>query len=191
MPVPMQGTPLNNAQHTHVCRALPGQQKLDIRLDRLDDAYGSPSIEDIEKFSRWVPASHTFQNSLLQACHGTSNPSSQGPFLQCLPCGHITPTLPSHRCQPQLHRNPGLVCATQLLERSALRCVCCGMLQPHIPCALGQCLQHAVPGAGGGTGHRSSGAGGPRGARCAGARLHASGCQARGTQRHYSMAQYE
>lgn len=35
------------------CRALPGP-KLDIRLDRLDDPYGSPSIDDIEKFCRQV-----------------------------------------------------------------------------------------------------------------------------------------
>jgi len=32
-------------------RLLPGR-KLDIRLDRLTDTYGSPSIDDIEKFSR-------------------------------------------------------------------------------------------------------------------------------------------
>jgi len=38
-------------------RVLPGK-KLDIRLDRLDDKYGSPSIEDIEKFSRWVRGWH-------------------------------------------------------------------------------------------------------------------------------------
>ncbi|KAF5828055.1 hypothetical protein DUNSADRAFT_18278 [Dunaliella salina] len=35
----------------YLFRLIPGR-KLDIRLDRLTDAYGSPSIEDIEKFSR-------------------------------------------------------------------------------------------------------------------------------------------
>jgi hypothetical protein len=34
------------------CRALPGG-RLDVRLERLDDTYGSPSIDDIEAFSRW------------------------------------------------------------------------------------------------------------------------------------------
>ncbi|GFH27419.1 uncharacterized protein HaLaN_25738 [Haematococcus lacustris] len=36
--------------------ALVVERKLDIRLDRLDDLYGSPSIDDIEKFSRMLGA---------------------------------------------------------------------------------------------------------------------------------------
>jgi ribosome maturation factor RimP len=38
----------------YLFRAIPAQKKLDIRLDKLDDKYGSPSIDDIE---RWVTAS--------------------------------------------------------------------------------------------------------------------------------------
>mmetsp|Transcript_19424 Transcript_19424/g.50414 ORF Transcript_19424/g.50414 Transcript_19424/m.50414 type:complete len:350 (+) Transcript_19424:1687-2736(+) len=37
----------------YLFRLIPGR-KLDIRLDRLTDTYGSPSIEDIEKFSRML-----------------------------------------------------------------------------------------------------------------------------------------
>ncbi|KAG2497798.1 hypothetical protein HYH03_004069 [Edaphochlamys debaryana] len=36
----------------YLFRALPGQRKVDIRLDKLDDVYGSPSIDDIERFQR-------------------------------------------------------------------------------------------------------------------------------------------
>eukprot|EP00195_Chlamydomonas_chlamydogama_P009484 CAMPEP_0202893122 /NCGR_PEP_ID=MMETSP1392-20130828/2755_1 /ASSEMBLY_ACC=CAM_ASM_000868 /TAXON_ID=225041 /ORGANISM="Chlamydomonas chlamydogama, Strain SAG 11-48b" /LENGTH=336 /DNA_ID=CAMNT_0049577329 /DNA_START=27 /DNA_END=1038 /DNA_ORIENTATION=- len=38
----------------YLFRAIPSLKKLDIRLDKLDDMYGSPSIDDIEKFSRML-----------------------------------------------------------------------------------------------------------------------------------------
>ncbi|GIL58567.1 hypothetical protein Vafri_13510 [Volvox africanus] len=36
----------------YLFRALPASRKVDIRLDKLDDLYGSPSIDDIERFQR-------------------------------------------------------------------------------------------------------------------------------------------
>lgn len=36
----------------YLFRTLPGSKKVDIRLDKMDDLYGSPSIDDIERFSR-------------------------------------------------------------------------------------------------------------------------------------------
>ncbi|GLC56138.1 hypothetical protein PLESTB_001072800 [Pleodorina starrii] len=36
----------------YLFRALPANRKVDIRLDKLDDMYGSPSIDDIERFQR-------------------------------------------------------------------------------------------------------------------------------------------
>jgi len=44
--------PLSKRALFGATRLLPGK-KLDIRLDRLTDKYGSPSIDDIEKFSRY------------------------------------------------------------------------------------------------------------------------------------------
>ncbi|GAX80195.1 hypothetical protein CEUSTIGMA_g7633.t1 [Chlamydomonas eustigma] len=38
----------------YMFRAIVPQKKLDIRLDKLTDLYGSPSIDDIEKFSRMM-----------------------------------------------------------------------------------------------------------------------------------------
>eukprot|EP00199_Chlamydomonas_sp_CCMP681_P005582 CAMPEP_0119110148 /NCGR_PEP_ID=MMETSP1180-20130426/27233_1 /TAXON_ID=3052 ORGANISM="Chlamydomonas cf sp, Strain CCMP681" /NCGR_SAMPLE_ID=MMETSP1180 /ASSEMBLY_ACC=CAM_ASM_000741 /LENGTH=261 /DNA_ID=CAMNT_0007096313 /DNA_START=244 /DNA_END=1029 /DNA_ORIENTATION=- len=46
-------TPVMSAIELYVFRALPGP-KLDIRLDRMDDPYGSPTIDDIEKFCRML-----------------------------------------------------------------------------------------------------------------------------------------
>lgn len=34
------------------CRVLVPNKTIEIRLDKLDDAYGSPGLEDIERFSR-------------------------------------------------------------------------------------------------------------------------------------------
>lgn len=34
------------------CRVLAPNKTIEIRLDKLDDAYGSPGLEDIERFSR-------------------------------------------------------------------------------------------------------------------------------------------
>ncbi|KAG2422427.1 hypothetical protein HXX76_016042 [Chlamydomonas incerta] len=36
----------------YLFRALPSSRKVDIRLDKMDDLYGSPSIDDIEAFQR-------------------------------------------------------------------------------------------------------------------------------------------
>ncbi|GFR49903.1 hypothetical protein Agub_g12009 [Astrephomene gubernaculifera] len=40
----------------YLFRALPGSRKVDIRLDKLTDLYGSPSIDDIERFQRGLMA---------------------------------------------------------------------------------------------------------------------------------------
>lgn len=34
------------------CRVLAPNKTIEIRLDKLDDTYGSPGLEDIERFSR-------------------------------------------------------------------------------------------------------------------------------------------
>ncbi|EFJ52593.1 hypothetical protein VOLCADRAFT_116086 [Volvox carteri f. nagariensis] len=47
---PMKGLEL------YLFRALPATRKVDIRLDKLDDLYGSPSIDDIERFQRGLLA---------------------------------------------------------------------------------------------------------------------------------------
>ena len=36
----------------YLFRTIPSSKKVDIRLDKLTDVYGSPSIDDIERFSR-------------------------------------------------------------------------------------------------------------------------------------------
>lgn len=40
----------------YLFHAYPANKKIDIRLDKMDDLYGSPSIDDIEKFSRMLLA---------------------------------------------------------------------------------------------------------------------------------------
>lgn len=37
----------------YLFRAMPATKRIDVRLDKLDDLYGSPSLDDIERFSRW------------------------------------------------------------------------------------------------------------------------------------------
>jgi hypothetical protein len=38
----------------YMFRAIVPQKKLDIRLDKLTDLYGSPSIDDIEKYRSYI-----------------------------------------------------------------------------------------------------------------------------------------
>jgi ribosome maturation factor RimP len=47
-------TPAMDGIDIYLFRAVGAIKKLDIRLDKLTDIYGSPSIEDIEKFSRML-----------------------------------------------------------------------------------------------------------------------------------------
>ena len=47
-------TPAMDGIQIYMFRALGAQKKLDIRLDKLTDIYGSPSMEDIEKFCRML-----------------------------------------------------------------------------------------------------------------------------------------
>ncbi len=42
-------TPALDGLEIYLFRAIVPQKKLDIRLDKLTDVYGSPSIDDIEK----------------------------------------------------------------------------------------------------------------------------------------------
>ncbi|GIL81705.1 hypothetical protein Vretimale_1345 [Volvox reticuliferus] len=44
--------PAMKGLEVYLFRALPAGRKVDIRLDKLDDLYGSPSIDDIERFQR-------------------------------------------------------------------------------------------------------------------------------------------
>ena len=48
-------TPALEGIELYLFRAIIPQKKLDIRLDKLTDLYGSPSIDDIEK---WVDPPH-------------------------------------------------------------------------------------------------------------------------------------
>jgi hypothetical protein len=48
-------------------RVLVPNKTIEIRLDKLDDAYGSPGLEDIERFSRALAQVRSCQSSSLFA----------------------------------------------------------------------------------------------------------------------------
>lgn len=85
-------------------RVLPGK-KLDIRLDRLDDKYGSPSIEDIEKFSRWVARVAWGSSLLILPDTASPSPPHTAPPFSCSQrylSSSVAPPLqlPAHPHQP-------------------------------------------------------------------------------------------
>lgn len=47
--VQVLSTPVMDGIEIYLFRAIVPQKKLDIRLDKVTDLYGSPSIDDIEK----------------------------------------------------------------------------------------------------------------------------------------------